>query len=158
MKNIILFLSLITLLCVSTDSFFHIILLKKQIEEINIFKEKRMLLNVYFRNALAEINSEDKRIMRKESKGNAYSENWIDFLNKRKKELKEEMKRCGYTTFEIERLQRNAEFYGKIFYMFLNEKEFREEQKEIGYSDEDIDKNIEETRPLYLESLNPFSL
>lgn len=158
MKNIVLFCSLIALLCVSTASVFHIILSKMQIDEIVLAKQKRMKLNAYFRNELAHINCRHRKLERAASNDKPSYWRDVDFLNKDEDRVNEEMKRCEYTTLEIDRLKMGANSFGYTYFILSNEKEYRKEQKEFGYSDEEIERDVKEALSLMIEFVKPFSL
>ena len=167
MKNIIFLCSVVALLCISTASVFHIVLAWKQIEEIDIARYKKMELNAFFREKLSFIRCRFLEIEKKLSPDDADNEKsagWrhyereYDSIYERKKETEEEMKRCGYTTLEIETLKNSADLFGSIQLKLSNLDEYRKERKEFGFKDEEIEKEIDELWTFFSESREPFLL
>lgn len=111
---------------------------------------------IYFRNELAYINCRHREIEERELNGKPFCEQFVESLYRREDEVNAEMKRCGYTTLEIDKLQQNAEFFGSVKFKLLNVEEYKKEQKRLGCSDEEIEKEVKQMRSLIFMSSMPF--
>lgn len=148
-KNLYL-LIVITSVCVSFASISHVMLVREQLDEISLAKEKRMKLNGFFRGRLASYYSLHLEDMRDDIRDGM----WRRGI----KETEEEMKRDGYTTYEIKRIVDDSEIYGRISFDLSDEEVYRKALKKVGWSDEDIEQKFNRMSELYSHSAEPFAL
>jgi hypothetical protein len=147
-------LLVITAICVSFASLSHIRLVREQLNEISFVREKRMKLNGYFRYEFSVINWQRHEKLAYNSSKNIGD----DHLREWEERLKTEMGRYGYTTPEIETLQKNAEVFGAMICHAMHEEEYARELKAFEYSDDKINEILAEVRLASLNARAPFVL